>query len=110
VICDRYDVAVVPFPFDDLPVRKRRPVVVRSGRKFNETNGHTVVAMITTAKETNWPSDVEIRDLKAAGLTLPCVARLRFQTMPNGLILRLLGSFGGLDRLNCERQLAEMLL
>ena len=36
MICDRYDVVVVPFPFDEIPVRKRRPVLVFSGRSFNE--------------------------------------------------------------------------
>lgn len=109
MICDRYDVVVVPFPFDEIPVRKRRPVLVLSGRNFNEANRHTVVAMITTAKETNWPSDVVIGDLEPAGLLVPCVARLRFQTMPNTLIVRRLGRLGAFDRLRCERQLADML-
>lgn len=109
MICDRYDVVVVPFPFDEIPVSKRRPVLVFSGKQFNADNGHTVVAMITTAKATSWPSDVALNDLDAAGLLTPCVARLRFQTMPNDLILRHLGKLAPLDRLQCERQLAGML-
>lgn len=68
VICDRYDLAVVPFPFHEIPVRKRRPVVVLSGRQFNEANGWTVVAMVTTAKETAWTADIAIMDLQSAGL------------------------------------------
>lgn len=109
MICDRYEIVVVPFPFDEIPVRKRRPVVVLSGRAFNDKNGHSVVAMITTAKKTAWPSDVVINDLQSAGLVIPCVARMRLQSMPNDLIVRKLGVLGGLDRLQCERQLAEML-
>jgi len=104
VIFDRYDVVVVPFPFDEILVRKRRPVLVYSGRQFNEANGHTVVA-----KETSWPSDVAIQDLESAGLLTPCVARLRFQTMPNDLIARQLGKLGNLHRLQCEKQLAGIL-
>jgi mRNA interferase MazF len=50
VICKRYDTVVVPFPFADIPILKRRPVVVLSGRSFNVANQATVVAMITTAK------------------------------------------------------------
>lgn len=50
MICDRYDIIVVPFPFADVPVLKRRPAVVLSGAVFNATNGASVVAMITTAK------------------------------------------------------------
>jgi mRNA interferase MazF len=110
VICERYDVVVVPFPFHEIPVRKRRPVAVISGKAFNQANGWTVVAMITTAKETNWPSDVPIKDLETAGLKAPCIVRPRFQTMPNEIIVRHIGALGSLDRLSCERQLADMLL
>jgi mRNA interferase MazF len=98
VIFDRYDVVVVPFPFDDMPVRKRRPVVVLSGKAFNATNGQTVVAMITTAKETDWPSDLAIQQLDDAGLKQPCVIRMRLLTIPNGLIVRQIGALAGVDR------------
>jgi len=110
VICERYDLAVVPFPFHEIPVQKRRPVVVLSGMRFNDANGWSVVAMVTTAKETRWASDVEIQDLDTAGLHVPCVIRLRLQTMPNDIFVRSIGALGGLDRLACERQLATMLL
>jgi mRNA interferase MazF len=110
VICDRYQTVVVPYPFHERPVTKRRPALVLSGQLFNQANGQTLVAMITTAKETSWPSDIEIKDLEAAGLRHPCVLRFRFQTLPNGIFVRPLGSLSGLDRLACERQLANMLL
>ncbi|MGE3363017.1 MAG: type II toxin-antitoxin system PemK/MazF family toxin [Rhizobiaceae bacterium] len=109
MISDRYDVVVVPFPFDDIPVRKRRPVLILSGRQFNQANNHSIVAMITTAKETNWPSDVQIEDRTTAGLLVPCVVRFRLQTMPNALMVRFLGKLGPLDRLRCERQFAGIL-
>lgn len=107
---DRYDTVVVPFPFHEVPVSKRRPALVLSGRRFNELNRHTLVAMITTAKQTSWASDVAISDLETAGLSQPCILRFRFQTLPNAIFVRLLGKLGGLDRLACERQLGEMLL
>ena len=110
MICERYETVVVPFPFAEIPVRKRRPAVVISGRSFNEANGQTLVAMITTAKETKWPSDVELRDLETAGLHVKCLVRLKFSTLPNDLIARRLGGLGSLDRLACERQIANMLL
>lgn len=110
MICDRYQTVVVPYPFHERPIVKRRPALVLSGHDFNEANGQTLVAMITSAKETSWPSDIIIRDLESAGLDRPCVLRFRFQTLPNVIFVRPLGMFSGLDRLACERQLAEMLL
>ncbi len=110
MICDRFDTAVVPFPFAEVPTLKRRPVVILSGRAFNEANGATLVGMITTAKETNWPSDMSIRELAVAGLTVACLIRMRLTTIPNDLILRRLGRLGAFDRWACERNLAEMVV
>lgn len=110
MICDRFDTIVVPFPFAEQPVLKRRPGVVVSGRRFNADNGASLVAMITTAKATSLPSDIEVSDLESAGLQVPCILRMRFVSLPNDLILRRLGRLGAVDRLACERGLAEMLV
>jgi mRNA interferase MazF len=110
VISERFDTIVVPFPFAEMPVVKRRPVVVLSGRQFNATNGATLVGMITTAKDSAWPSDIVIRDLETAGLRQPCIIRMRLLTIPNDLILRSIGALGSLDRLACERAVAEMVV
>jgi mRNA interferase MazF len=108
VICERFDTIVVPFPFSDIPVRKRRPVVVLSNAQFNANNAATLVGMITTAKASVWPSDHRIDDLGAAGLDVPCIVRWRLATVPNSLIQRKLGRLSAIDRLACERLLAEM--
>ena len=109
MICDRYETAVIPFPFAEIPVLKRRPVVILSGSAFNEANNSTLVAMITSSKQTSWPSDVSVQDLTMAGLTVDCLVRWRLTTIPNDMIVRKLGKLGGLDRLACERQFAIMI-
>jgi mRNA interferase MazF len=109
VICKRYDVAVIPFPFAEIPVLKRRPSVVLSGQSFNAANAATLVAMITSTTQNHWPSDVQINDLAAAGLKIACKVRWRLTTVPNDLIIRVMGELTGEDRLACERQLAMML-
>ena len=110
MICDRFETVVVPFPFAEQPVLKRRPAVVVSSKAFNQANGSSLVAMITTAKETVWPSDITLSDLTSAGLSTPCILRMRLVTLPNDLILRSLGRLAPLDRLTCERGLAELLV
>ena len=109
MICERYDIVVVPFPFHEVPVRKRRPVVVFSGKEFNRQNGWSVFMMVTTAKEMRWQSDIPIKDLGAAGLEVPCVARFRLQTMPNDIVIRRIGQLGKADRSALDRQLARVL-
>ena len=109
MICDRYDVAVIPFPFAEVPIIKRRPAVVISGAAFNKANASTLVAMITTSTLAHWPSDVQIGDTAAAGLKVQCKVRWRLTTIPNELIVRQIGKIEGSDRLACERELAKMI-
>ena len=109
MICDRFDTLVIPFPFAEIPILKRRPVAVLSGKRFNAANGATLCAMITTAKTTSWLSVYAIRDLKAAGLEVACILRFRLTTIPNELILRHLGRLAAIDRLACELAFAEMI-
>jgi len=98
VICDLGDIVMVPFPFVDIAAQKRRPSVVLSNRTFNESNRHSVCAMITTAARSRWAQDVTIDDLTSAGLTRPCVIRWKIFTLPNENILKQLGTLAISDR------------
>lgn len=102
---DFADIVVVPFPFLELPVAKRRPALVLSATTFNDANDHSVLAMITTAARSAWPSDLPIADLAAAGLQRTSVVRWKLFTLPNGLIERRLGRLGEADRSAAERGL-----
>jgi mRNA interferase MazF len=71
---DAFDVVVVPFPYADRLAEKRRPALVVSNRKL-AIHGVMWVAMITSADNVAWSSDVAIADLKRAGLPAPSVVR-----------------------------------
>ena len=69
-----FDIVVVPFPYADRLAEKRRPALVISNRKL-AVHGMIWVAMITSAENEAWSSDVSITDLKRAGLPAPSVVR-----------------------------------
>lgn len=69
-----FDIVVVPFPYADRLAEKRRPALVISSRKL-AVHGLVWVAMITSADNEAWSSDVSITDLKRAGLPAPSVVR-----------------------------------
>lgn len=71
---DPFDVVVVPFPYADRLAEKRRPALVISNRKL-AAHGVIWVAMITSADNEPWPSDVAIANLERAGLPAPSVVR-----------------------------------
>ncbi|HTE76191.1 MAG TPA: type II toxin-antitoxin system PemK/MazF family toxin [Xanthobacteraceae bacterium] len=69
-----FDVVAVPFPYADRLAEKRRPALVISNHKL-AAHGLIWVAMITSAENEAWSSDVTIRDSKRAGLPAPSVVR-----------------------------------
>jgi mRNA interferase MazF len=99
VTFEPYDVVVVPFPFTDRLASKRRPALVLSdGVSFNEPSGHVVLAMITSAKNSDWPLDAVISDLESAGLTTDSIVRMKLFTLDRRLILRRAGALADRDR------------
>ena len=108
MICEPFDVVVVPFPFTDREAERRRPALVVSSSAFNAAHDHSILAMITSAGE-NWLSDVAIRDWREAGLGVPCKVRLKLFTLDDALILRKAGALSDRDAEAVRSSLARFL-
>lgn len=96
-----YDIVKVPFPFTDIHAEKVRPaVVISSAKHFNARIGASVLAMITSLKPDRymWPTDIEITELKSAGLPAPSVIRFKIFTLDHRLILQRLGILSETDQ------------
>ena len=105
-----FDVVVVPFPFTDRSTRKRRPAVVLSDlHAFNELVGQSVLAMITSARHSDWPLDVQIEDLDSAGLPSASVVRMKLFTLDDRLVIRRAGSLAENDRTAVVAALRQLL-
>jgi mRNA interferase MazF len=106
----RFDIVKVPFPFTDRQAAKNRPALVLSDDgEFNSRIGHTVMAMITSAKHTDWPLDTAIQDLTAAGLKSPSKIRLKLFTLDDRLVLGRLGQLATQDQATFEQRLRMLL-
>jgi len=97
-IYDAFDVAAVPFPFTDKVKQKPRPALVISARGFNAGHDHVILLMITTAAHTQWPSDVPVTDLSAAGLTAASVVRFKCFTLEESVVTRKIGTLSKRDQ------------
>ena len=93
---DAFDVVVVPFPFTERPVTKRRPAVVVSASHFNTAHAGKVLAMVTSA-DTRWASDVALQDWRQAGLNVACWVRFKLFTLDDHLIVRRAGTLSMRD-------------
>jgi mRNA interferase MazF len=88
-----FDIVVVPFPFTDQNIDKKRPALVLSNDVFNEATDNCVLAMITSAKNPEWPLDIRISSLQKAGLSAPSKIRMKMFTLDGRLILKKLVVF-----------------
>jgi len=110
VTFEAFDVVVVPFPFTDRSSSKRRPaLVISDATSFNNRAGQSVLAMITSARHSDWPLDVEITDLDSAGLPASSVVRMKLFTLDNQLVLRKAGTLAEDDQQRVSRALRKLL-
>ncbi|WP_411871046.1 type II toxin-antitoxin system PemK/MazF family toxin [Vulcanococcus limneticus] len=104
-----YALVRVPFPFSDREAQKRRPAVVLTPPDFQRASGHLLLAMVTSARQSRWPLDWPIQDLAAAGLSEPCLVRLKLFTLDERLILGTLGQLSTPDRDGVRDHLLKLL-
>jgi len=107
---DRYTVVKVPFPFTDKLASKNRPaLIISAAEQFNNQIEHSVMAMITSAKQSDWPLDTIITDLSSAGLPAPSLIRLKLFTLDHRLIRGALGELTTEDKVCFDMHLAALL-
>jgi mRNA interferase MazF len=106
----QFDVVVVPFPFTDQHSEKRRPALVLSDAGcFNEPTENCVLAMITSAKNSDWPLDVHIGSISKTGLPAPSKVRMKIFTLDRRLIIKKLGALSDKDQERVKKSLKKML-
>ena len=105
-----FDVVVVPFPFTDRTTTKRRPALILSdAQTFNKKVGQSVMAMITSAKNSDWPLDIEIQNLDSAGLPSASIVRMKLFTLDEQLIIRKAGTLERIDQEKVTEALHQLL-
>lgn len=86
------DVVVVPFPYSDRFVEKRRPALIVSNSLIGR-EGFVWLVMITSARQSKMAHDINIRDLMRAGLDAPSLVRpIKIACVEPSRIIRRLGA------------------
>ena len=107
MIFKAFDVVAVCFPFTDRDAIKRRPALVISNERFNQQHSQLVLAMITTATDNVWPSDVSLTNWQEAGLKVACHFRLKLFTLDQSLVLKAIGHLSSQDIKSVQAVLTE---
>jgi mRNA interferase MazF len=109
VIYKMFDIVVVPFPFMDQDTDKKRPAFVLSDSIFNESTDNCVLAMITSAKNPEWPLDIHISSIQKAGLSAPSKIRMKIFTLDSRLILKKIGGLSNKDQNAVKENLQKLM-
>jgi mRNA interferase MazF len=94
----QFDIVKVPFPFTDKNTTKKRPAVVLNQPNYQKLHQHCILGIITSAKNSSWPDDLQISQLEKAGLPSPSVIRFKLFTLDERFILGKLGTLSTKDK------------
>lgn len=108
-IYDRFEIVVLPFPFTDRSTTKRRPALILSNPEYQESNGHIVCAMVTTAARSSWATDTTIEGWDDVGLPKPSKVRLKLFTLDARFVIRRLGRLREMDASKVDKNLSQIL-
>ncbi len=107
---DAFDVVLVPFPFSDRLAEKRRPAVIVSKPDQATRHGHVWLAMVTSARQDIWPSDVPVVDIALAGLPVASVVRTaKITTIEASRVLRRMGALDNKVAAAVRQQIIDQL-
>lgn len=106
MIYNQFDIVLMPFPFTDKNISKKRPALVLNNKNYQTKTNHLILAMITSAKNSRWDNDFEIKEIETTGLKTSCVVRYKIFSLDERIILKKVGSISG----NEQKQIKENLL
>lgn len=105
-----FDIVAVPFPYADRLAERRRPAVVVSASAVSDRYKLVWLAMITSAVNPRWDSDVEISELAPTALPAPSRIRpVKIATADVARIVRRIGKLGTRDAKTLRAALAGLL-
>jgi mRNA interferase MazF len=104
------DIVLVPFPFSDQTATKKRPAVIISSDRYNNTSSDIVIMAITSKTDKNFTTgECLINNWQEAGLLKPSVIKPAISTIEQTLVLKKLGRLSQKDLILMENTLVEFL-
>lgn len=107
---ERGDIVLVPFPFSDQTITKKRPAVIISSNTYNNASSDIVIMAITSQTEKIvGVGECLIKDWQDAGLLKPSAIKPAISTIEQALVLKRLGKLSPKDLISLENTLKEFL-
>ena len=103
MIYKQWDIVLIPFPFTDLKVVKKRPGLIISPDHFNRDEQDVIIVYLTSnLKSRDRAGDYRIMEWEAANLPKPTLARMKFATISKSIIQKKLGRLHQQDQIGFQ--------
>ncbi len=109
MIYNQFDIVLVPFPFTDKNTAKKRPAIVLNNKNYQIKTNHLILAMITSAKNSDWESDLQIKEIEPTGLKTDCVIRYKIFSLDERIILKRVGAISENEKTDVKEKLLKQL-
>lgn len=109
MIYNQFDIVLVPFPFTDKNATKKRPAVILNNSNYQIKTNHLILAMITSAKNSEWESDLQIKNLEPTGLKTDCVIRYKIFSLDERIVLKKIGKISENEQKLIKENLVKQL-
>ena len=93
IMLKQRDIVLIPIPFTDLKSQKKRPAIIISSDKYNETNEDIVVVAITSNIESrNFTITLTADDLEDGVLKVTSMIRVdKIYTLNKSIVIKTFG-------------------
>ena len=104
------DIILVPFPFTDQTISKKRPAVVVSSDAYNNDRPDIILMAVTSQlRHLGKTGEAAIKNWKAAGLLKPSLIKPIITTIEKNLVLKKLGRLSKKDRHTLQETLQTII-
>ncbi len=105
----KWDIVLVPFPFTDLKITKKRPALIISPDDYNKGYDLVILFITSNLDGKKKPGDFLISDWGKSGLPKPSMIRMKFATISKSIVVRKLGKLNKSDARGLSKNLTEFL-
>ena len=104
------DIILVPFPFTDQSITKKRPAVVISTKTYNQKRPDLIIMAVTSQiKPASIIGEVIIQEWQAAGLLKPSAIKPVITTIEKTLVIKTMGRLEKEDQKALQESLKVIL-
>ncbi|MEA1881647.1 MAG: type II toxin-antitoxin system PemK/MazF family toxin [Candidatus Marinimicrobia bacterium] len=102
----KWDVVLLPFPFSNQSIIKKRPGLILSpNRAINEKFDIVIAFMTSNMASPPRIGDIQLMDWKKENLPKPTMVRMKFATIEYSMILKRLGQLSAKDQNAVQKEL-----